>query len=61
MRWLKNAWRSARAGWGGLLLVHLLGGFTGVSLGFSWLCLGAATLLGFPGVILLVLLDMMIK
>ncbi len=61
MRWLKSAWRSAKAGWGGLLLVHLLGGFTGVTLGFSWLCIGTATLLGFPGVILLVLLDMMIK
>ena len=43
------------------MLVHLLGGFTGVSLGFSWLCVGTATLLGFPGVILLVLLDMMVK
>ena len=58
---LRNGLRSARFGWGGLLLVHLLGGFTGVGLGFSWLCIGAATLLGFPGVILLVLLDMMIK
>ena len=61
MGWLKQTWRSARAGWGGLLLVHLLGGFTGVTLGFSWLCIGIATFLGFPGVVLLVLLDMMIK
>lgn len=61
MGWLKSVWRSARFGWGGLLLVHLLGGFTGVALGFSWLCIGMATLLGFPGVILLVILDMMIK
>ena len=61
MGWLKSAWHSAKAGWGGLLLVHLLGGFTGVSLGFSWLCVGTATVLGLPGVILLVLLDAVIK
>ena len=61
MRWLKEVWRSAKAGWGGLLLVHLLGGFAGVTLGFSWLSIGVATLLGFPGVISLVVLDMMVK
>ncbi len=38
-------------------LVNVLGTFTGVSLGFSWLSIGIAMTLGIPGVIGLTLLD----
>ncbi len=39
-------------------LVNLLGGFTQVSLGVSWLSVGAGWLLGIPGVVSLLLLKL---
>ncbi len=40
-------------------LVDLLGSFTGVSLGFSWFTLGVCGVLGFPGVVALLLLRLL--
>ena len=37
-------------------LVNLLGGFTQVSLGLSWLAVGSSFVLGIPGVVTLLLL-----
>ena len=48
-------------GLSGLLAVNISGAFTGVTLGFSWLCIVTATLLGSPGVTLLVVLDLWMK
>ena len=61
MRWLKGCCRSGIGGLGALLAVNTAGAFTGLTLGYSWLCVSTATLLGFPGVILLVILDAVIK
>ncbi len=47
---------SAVQGAGGLLLVNLTAGLSGVSLGFGWMTVAGCFLLGFPGVIMLVLL-----
>jgi inhibitor of the pro-sigma K processing machinery len=46
-------------GLGALLAVNTVGAFTGVTLGYSWLSIGMAGVLGIPGVISLVLLDIM--
>ena len=48
-------------GLGGLLAVNISGAFTGVTLGFSWLCIGVSALLGVPGVALMVLLQGVLK
>lgn len=58
---LRCWWRSALMGLSGLLAVNISGAFTGVTLGFSWLCIVTATLLGSPGVTLLVVLDLWMK
>ena len=58
---LRRLLSSAGQGIGGLVLVHLLGGFTGVVLGFSWLCIGVSAVLGLPGVAMLVVLDGILK
>jgi hypothetical protein len=41
-------------------LVNLTAGFTGVSLGFSWLTVGCGALLGIPGTIGLVLMQIVL-
>ena len=61
MRWLKSVWRSGLCGLGALLMVNTAGAFTGVTLGYSWLCVGTAGLLGVPGVALLTVLEGMLK
>ena len=58
---VRGWWRSALMGLGGLLVVNISGAFTGVTLGFSWLCIGVSALLGIPGVTTLVLMDMLMK
>ena len=58
---LRGWWRSALMGLGGLLAVNISGAFTGVTLGFSWLCIGVSALLGVPGVALMVLLQGVLK
>ena len=58
---LRGWWHSALMGLGGLLAVNISGAFTGVTLGFSWLCIGVSALLGVPGVALIVLLHGVLK
>ena len=61
MRWVKGLWQSGLWGLGGLLAVNTAGAFTGVTLGYSWLCIGTAGLLGIPGVAALTIVDALIK
>lgn len=61
MKRLHSWYRSCVLGFVALLAVNTAGAFTGVTLGYSWLCVGTAGVLGIPGVTALVLLDMMIK
>ncbi len=61
MRWLRGFWRSALCGLAALLAVNTAGAFTGVTLGYSWLCIGTAGMLGVPGVAMLTVLDGLIK
>ncbi len=51
---------SATQGLCALGLVNLLGTFTGVSIGFSWLATGAGLILGIPGVIGMLLLNVVL-
>ena len=53
---IKRFVTSALQGLCALGLVNALAGFTGVSLGFSWLALGMSSVLGIPGVIGLITL-----
>ena len=55
--WMKGFALSAVLGLSALALVNLCGPYTGVSLALSWPNLGAASLLGVPGVALAVLLN----
>ncbi len=41
-------------------MVDVLGAFTGVSLGFSWFTAGVCTVLGIPGVVGLLLLNILL-
>lgn len=61
MKTLKRVWRSGLWGFGALLAVNTAGAFTGVTLGYSLLCIGAAGLLGVPGVVMLTVLEGMLK
>ena len=61
MKWLKRAALSSLWGLGSLVAVNAAGAFTGVTLGYSWMSVGTAALLGVPGVILLTVLDVLIK
>ncbi len=54
---LRSLFSSAVQGYLGLGIVHILGGFFPVSLGFSWLTVGACGVLGLPGVVMLLLLN----
>ena len=51
---------SATQGLCALGLVNVLGTFTGVSVGFSWLATGAGLALGIPGVIGMLLLNIVL-
>ncbi len=53
--------RSAFSGLGALGLVHLLGAFSGIGLGVGWFTGGTAFLLGVPGVITLLLLNLILQ
>lgn len=61
MRWIRSWYRCAMGGLGALLAVNTAGAFTGVTLGYSWLSIGMAGVLGIPGVSALVLLDIIVK
>ena len=61
MKWLRSWYRCGIGGLGALLAVNTVGAFTGVTLGYSWLSIGMAGVLGIPGVTALVLLDMIVK
>lgn len=52
--------RSGTQGLGAVVLLNVTAGVTGVSLGFSWLTVGSALLLGLPGVIGLVLMQIIL-
>lgn len=54
---LRSLFSSVVQGYLGLGLVHVLGGFFPVSLGFGWLTLGTCSVLGLPGIVLLLLLN----
>ena len=60
MQLLKQAWRSAVLGWFALVLVHISSVWTGIGLGFGWLTCGAATVMGLPGVIGLILMNIVL-
>ena len=53
---LKALGKSAAGGFLSLAAVNVLGGLTGVSLGLGWLSVGVCTLLGLPGVAMLLFL-----
>lgn len=53
--------RSAISGLGALGLVHLLGAFSGIGLGVGWFTGGTACLLGVPGVVTLLLLNIILQ
>ncbi len=57
---LRRLCNSAVQGGLALTALNLAAGFTGVSVGFSWLAIGGSCLLGIPGVIALVLLQIVI-
>ena len=59
MKWIRSWYRCAMGGLGALLAVNTVGAFTGVTLGYSWLTIGMSGILGIPGVIALVILDIM--
>ncbi len=57
---LRRLFASGLQGLGALALVNITAGLTGVSVGFSWLSAGSAALLGAPGVIGLVLMQIVL-
>lgn len=59
VKWIVDWLRSGIWGLCALLAVNTAGAFTGVTLGYSWLCISAAGFFGVPGVITLVLLNML--
>ena len=61
MRQLRSWYYSGVWGITALLAVNTAGAFTGVTFGYSWLCLGASAMLGIPGVTAMVLLDIILK
>lgn len=48
-------------GIGALVLINTAGVFTGVTLGYSWLCIVTSVLLGVPGVVTMIVIDGIIK
>ncbi len=57
----RRLFSSATLGLCALGAVNLLGGLTGVSVGFSWLAVGSSMLLGIPGVVGMVVLDVVLR
>lgn len=57
---LRRLLRSGMQGLGAIALVNVTAGITGVSVGFSWLTAGCGVLLGVPGVIGLVLMQIIL-
>lgn len=57
---LRRLFGSGLQGLGALTLVNITAGLTGVSVGFSWLAAGCCVLLGVPGVIGLVLMQIVL-
>ena len=53
---LKSLGKSAATGFLTLAAVNVTGGLTGVSLGLGWLSVGVCTVLGLPGVTMLLFL-----
>ena len=53
---LKELGKSAATGFLTLAAVNVTGGLTGVSLGLGWLTAGVCTVLGLPGVVMLLFL-----
>jgi len=53
---LKTLGKSAAGGFLALAAVNVTGGFTGVSLGLGWLSAAVCTVLGLPGVAMLLFL-----
>lgn len=60
MKWFRHWRRSGLWGTVALLLVNAVGAFSGITLGYSWLCVAAATLFGLPGVTALLLMNVII-
>ena len=60
MRLIKTILQSALWGWLALIAVHVSAGWTGIGLGFSWLSCGTASVLGLPGVITLMLMNVLL-
>lgn len=56
---LKALGKSAASGFLALAAVNVTGGFTGVSLGLGWISAGVCTVLGLPGVAMLLFLKSM--
>lgn len=57
---LRRVFGSGLQGLGAIALVNVTAGLTGVSVGFSWLTAGCGALLGVPGVIALVLMQIIL-
>lgn len=57
---MRRLFASGMQGLGAIALVNVTTGLTGVSLGFSWLTAGCGALLGVPGVIGLVLMQIIL-
>ncbi len=57
---LRRLFVSGIQGLGAIALVNVTAGLTGVSLGFSWLTAGCGALLGVPGVIGLLLMQILL-
>ena len=57
---LRRLFGSALHGLGALALVNVTAGLTGVSVGFSWLAAGCGAFLGIPGIIGLVLMQIIV-
>jgi len=58
---LRNWFRSGCLGIAALFTVNIAGAFTGVTLGYGWICLLVASILGFPGIVLLTIVEGMVK
>ena len=57
---VRNLFFGVVSGAAGLLLVHYLGSYIGISLPLSGISIAASLILGLPGVIMLVLINIMI-
>ena len=60
MHLLRSAGRSATYGWLALMAVHISAAWTGIGLGFGLLTCITATVVGVPGIISLLLLNVIL-